>query len=327
MIDCAMIEKELKSGTHIIIQFYDNNYNDKMLSELNELCSKNNENFSIRFYGDYSSIFNCKTLEKISNVKSLYVDCLRKVENIESLTKLKHLQLLSLGVYELKDSEILKADNLKNLKELIIDETKTRGINLEYLKEYEKLERLFIFGHTKNIESIGHLSALEFLRLGSISKVSVDFINRLSKLKTLQFTLGGRENINELEENEIEDLEIIRVRGFNDFTNVTNFKKLRNLLIEDQIRLLELNFDRGLEELENLKILNCKTFTSLTGLENLPKLNQLRIYKANIDFNSFIKQKRPESLKILWFYTTKTKSNKEIIEELTKMGYSDGREM
>jgi len=34
MIDCAMIEKELESDIHISIRFYDNNYNDKMLSEL-----------------------------------------------------------------------------------------------------------------------------------------------------------------------------------------------------------------------------------------------------------------------------------------------------
>lgn len=79
---------------------------------------------------------------------------------------------------------------------------------------------------------------LQFLSLNSISKNSINFINDLEKLKTLKFILGGRENINEIEENKIESLEIVRVRGFSELSNMSKFNQLRNLLIEDQIKCL-----------------------------------------------------------------------------------------
>lgn len=326
MIDYNLVEAELKNGAQVIVQFSGEVYSDKLLSEINDFCAKYNENFSVRFYGFYSSVFDCKTVEKIPQVKSLYIDCLMKAENLGSLTTLQYLKLLSIGIYQLDDTEILKADNFKNLKELIISETKIKSINLMYLKEYQHLQSLFINGHTKNIDAIGELSNLDYLSLASISKVPISFVNKLKKLKTLRIILGGRENIDEIEENEIEYLEIIRVRGFNKFKNVSHFKKLRDLLIEDQIRLVEINFDKPLCELEDIKVLNCKTFNSLTGLDNLPKLHQLRIYQTNLDFKTFIKQKRPESLKILAFYTTKEKVDKEIKEELKQLGYTDGLE-
>jgi protein phosphatase 1 regulatory subunit 7 len=323
VIDHNSVETELKNDAQVIVQFSGKVYSDKMLNEINDLCSKYNENFSVRFYGFYSSVFDCKVVEKIPRVKSLYIDCLMKAENLDSLTTLQYLKLLSIGVYQLEDTEILKADNFKNLKELIISETKTKSINLKYLKEYQNLQSLFINSHTKNIDAVGELSNLEYLSLASISKVPISFVNKLKKLKTLRIILGGRENIDEIEENEIEYLEINRVRGFNKFKNVSNFKKLRDLLIEDQIQLGELNFDKPLSDLEDIKILNCKTFNSLTGLEKLPKLHQLRIYQTSLDFKTFIRQKRPESLKILAFYTTK-KVDKEIKEELKQLGYTDG---
>jgi protein phosphatase 1 regulatory subunit 7 len=138
--------------------------------------------------------------------------------------------------------------------------------------------------------------------------------------------LGGRENLDEIEENEIETLQIIKVRAFNNFNDISNFKKLKNLLIEDQIQLSELNFDKESSTLEDFKLINCKTFNSLTGLEKLNSLKQLRIYKTEINFEEFIKQDFPKSLDILAFYTAKTKIDKEIKAHLSKLGYKYGFE-
>jgi protein phosphatase 1 regulatory subunit 7 len=325
-IDRNLIESELKCGKHVIIQFSNETYSERLLMELNDLCFRNDEYLGIRFFGHHTTPFDCKTVEKIPNIKSLYIDCLTNAENMNSLTYLQSLKMLSIGVFELKDTEILKADNLKKINILIFSETRTKAINLEYLKEYKDLNTLIICGHAKNIEAIGELSNLEFLSLNSISKTPINFVNKLKKLKTLKLILGGKENINEIEENKIETLEIIRVRGFKGLSNLKNFKRLRNLLIEDQIGISELNFDQALEDLVDLKVLNCKSLTSLTGLENLPSLKQLRISRTNIDFDSFVKQQKPESLKILAFYTSKSKIDREINERLNKLGYWNGLE-
>jgi protein phosphatase 1 regulatory subunit 7 len=322
-IDLDFIDKELKANKHVIVQFSDKTYTDKQLSILDGLCEKYNTDFGVRFYGHYSCSFDFKTVLKLPNVKCLYTDCLLKADNITAIGELDKLDKLSLGVFELKETEILNTENLKHVSELIITETRTKALNLDYLGDYKKLKFLIIGEHKKNIEAIGEISDLEFLSLNSIKNTPIGFVNRLNKLRTLRFILGGRENIQEIEENEIENLELVWIRGFNDLGNISMFKKLKTLLIEDNIQLPKIHFDQELKELKDLKILNCKTLQSVTGLNRLTALEQLRIYKTAIEFDTFIKDEFPNSLKTFAFYTSKKKVDDIIRKTLDKRGYKE----
>ena len=322
-IDLRLIESQIKNGDRVIVQFSDTIYSDRMLAKLDKLCSKYDKNFSIRFYGHYSKVFDCKVVRKIPNVKSLDIDCIIKAENVEYISKLENLERLSLGIYELKETEILDSENFNNLTELIIGETKTKAFNLEYLTKLKRLKFLIISGHTKNINSVSELTELEYLGLNSISKVKLGFINSLKKLRTLNFVLGGRENLDEIEENNIEELQIIRVRGLNSLKNISKFNSLKTLLIEDQIKMEQLDFDKPNPNLTDFKLINCNTFKKLTGIYNLKSLKHLRIYKTAINFDSFIKQPFPESLKILAFYTTKSKIDTIIRVKLDELNYTE----
>jgi protein phosphatase 1 regulatory subunit 7 len=111
------------------------------------------------------------------------------------------------------------------------------------------------------------------------------------------------------------------IRGLSDLSNIGNFKMLKTLQIQDQIRLANLHLGKGLTQLTDLKILNCKTLDLVTGVENLSSLQHLRIFQTNLDFDQFIKQSFPSSLKALAFYTNKIKVDAQIKERLTKMGY------
>ncbi|WP_139337774.1 hypothetical protein [Pontibacter indicus] len=309
----------------VVIQFSEKVYDDKILAELNALCARNSELLEIRFYGHYEDnrYFDSQILEKLPDVKSLFVDCLYHAKNLTFLTKLKHLHTLSLGFFELKETEILNSENLKSLQKLLLSDTRTKALNLEYLREYQNLKYLICCSHTKNIEAIGELKNLEYLSLNSISKAPIGFVNNLKKLKTLKLILGGRSDIYEIEDNDIEELEIIRVRGFNELKNITRFKKLKKLQIEDQIQLTELVFDKTLHHLEEVTILNCKSFSLLDGLENLERLSRLWIYKTGLDFDNLVEKRLPKSLKTFGFYTSKVKIDKEIQIKIKSLGYQN----
>ena len=113
---------------------------------------------------------------------------------------------------------MLNKEEVNNLNQLL-QSTEVDNVKLAFalLENYKDLNYLIICGHTKNIDVVGKLTELEYLGLNSISKVKLDFVNKLKRLKSLHFVLGGRENLDEIEENEIETLEIIRVRAFNSF--------------------------------------------------------------------------------------------------------------
>jgi protein phosphatase 1 regulatory subunit 7 len=323
-IDEVLIEQYLKEYKKITIQFSTKTYNEHLLTQIDQLCLKHDDNLVIRFYGNNGDSFDCDAVSSIPNVRALNIDCLTKAHNMEAITKLLYLKRLGIGVYEMKETELLSAKNIQTVHELNLGETKTKAFNLEYLKDYKNLSSLGVSSHTKNIDAISTLSDLNSLRLSSITKTSLSFVNALKRLKVLGIFLGGRENIHEILENEIESLELVWIRGLNDLSNIGNFRKLKTLHIEDHIRLPHIHFDRPLPELTDLKVLNCKTLTSLTGLENLQALNHLRISQTNIDFEQFIHQPLPSLLKILAFYTTKSKVDAQIKKELNKMGYVDG---
>lgn len=319
-LDPVQIEQDLRCGNQVIVQFSHPQFYGSILEEVDELCARWDENFGVRFYGHDSLSFDCHTLLRIPRAKMLVLNCLAKAHNTDALASLDHLHSLSLGIYELENSEILGIDTLRSLRILNMVSEK-RMLNLDYLKEYAHLEQLHIGGKVKNMDAIGLLEGLHYLALDSISKLPLHFINRLRKLKHLRILHGGRENIQEVAENEIEGLEIMRVRGLHDLTTITAFQGLKSLVIGDQIQLREISFDQEMKALEELSITNCKGLTHLTGMERLPSLRKLRISKTAIDFDSFINQKLPNTLSTVEFATSKSKADKEIQESLVKLGF------
>ena len=317
-----LFESELNSGKKVIVQFSEGKHSPHLYDELNEFCQKLSNEFSIRFYGYHSDGFDCSILRRIPNVRSLSINCLNKALNIEALTGLQNLERLNLGIEELRETEILGSSNFKSLLELTIGQTKTRALNLEYLTDFKDLKILINCGHKKNIEAIGDLENLNYLSFNSVGKVGLEFVNKLAKLRTLKFILGGRENINELKGNVIENLEIIQVRGFKDAGFVNNFKALKSLLIEDQIQLLNVDFIKRLEYLETLRLMNCKNCNSLTGLDKLPNLKSLVVSRTGINFDEFIEQPLPGSIENLKYLTSKSKIDKEIEHKLKERGYN-----
>lgn len=319
-IDRSALEKKWNAGHPIIVQFSRPVYTEEILGELDELCAKVDDRLTVRFYGHYSVPFDFRTLLLVPRVKSLYLDCLREVSHTEELARLEHLYRLNLNVYELEESEILQSVNLRSLRELGVHSDK-KTINVEYVKEIRGLNTLHAGGKVKNADAIGDVAGLETLALNLGGKVPLDFVNRLGRLKRLSLLGGGRENLDEIAENGIENLRIDRVTGFSSFGNLGNFKALRELRIEDQPRLTELHFDALLERLEDIMIVNCKTLSSFTGLENLPSLRKLVLYKMAIDFDTFIQQQRPNTLSFFTFTTGMAKVDREIQRTLDELGY------
>lgn len=323
-IDSRSILNQINGDDEVIIQFSETVTDLKLLQQINDLCKAGSRNLCVRFYGHYKTGLDCSVLKHLPDVKSLYLDCLHSASNFSELRKLNSLEKLNVGIYELDEKDFLSWENLKGVSFLCLVDTRKNNLDLRYLNEYPNVENLFLNGHTKNIDAIGTMSKLSELSLCIPSKASVSFVNQLSKLRQLRLILGGRANLEEIQNYGIEELEIVRVRGFSSFDNLSEFTKLKRLLIEDQIQIKKVSIAKELPNLVDFKILNCKTLAQLEGVHHLTALHQLRIYRTAIEFSDFVKQEFPKSLRILAFYTAKAKINKAIKDELGKLGYVDG---
>lgn len=320
-IDPANIAELIEGGSRVIVQYSKSGYCAQQLALLNQLAKTHGRSFEIRFYGHYSEIFDASVLQFIPDAKCVSIDCLLRASNVEALSKIHDLVELNIGVFELEDSEILQHCNYSSLKSLTLGDTKKCNINISHISKCINLERFHTTGHTKNISTICSLPLLQSLSLSSIKKKdSIDFVSKIPGLKELRLILGGRISISDITSAQLKSLEIIRVQGLEEIGNLGRFENLESLLIEDQIKVATIVVGPN-PCLKDIKIINCKTLERIAGVTELNALSSLRISRTAIDYEKFIAESKPKSMKTLAFYTGKNKQDLEIRKDLERRGF------
>ena len=304
------------------IQFSKSGQSKALLKSINTLCKVFGKKLPIRFYAHYQNDFDASVLEHLPDVQWLLVDCLHEISNPEKLFELPKLKKLSFGVYNYHTQDFLNHLDIEKLEQLTIGETKKRNFDLSPLREGNQIRSLSVVGHDKNIDAIGEMEDLEALSLHSIGKkVRLDFVSSIAKLKTLKITLGGRENIDEIKHLLLRELEIIRIRGFDDLGDLSRFPHLRRLHIEDQIKILSISLQNP--DLNELKVLNCKSLNELNGLEALKKINHVRCYRTSLDYESLSQLNWAQSLKVLALYSGNNKRDEALRRQLDSKGFKE----
>jgi hypothetical protein len=321
-LDRDRLDRMVANGVRPILQFSGPETSDAVLDEVNALCAQHGDSVDVRFYGFYSSSFDCRTLRSLPAVSSLLLDCLQHAEHIEELFALKNLKALSLGIHHLDMPSILASPAFKRLERLSVGPTKRGNISLAPLAEMTQLRKLHVSQETE-IEALGECAQLRSLQLGSIGRsVRLGFVNRLEKLESLRLLLGGRDDIREIQHAGLRELEIVRVKGFSGVEPAA-FPNLQKLLIEDQIRLTGLAFTERSGRLTLLCLINCKKLEHLHGLARLQALRELRISRSALDFDALLKGGLPEHLTVFFFYSGKRNSDAIIRQRLNGLGYRE----
>lgn len=180
-----------------------------------------------------------------------------EIRNEIELTKLRKLKKLSFGVYRFDENNFLDQLPLENLSSVSLVENAKANFDLKPLQKCAQLIDLYISGHRKNIEVLGSLPALKSLRLNSIRKEQrLSFLCKIGALRSLTLLLGGRTDIEEVQHASLEELAILRVRGFENLGSLSRFPGLRRLQIDDQLQLHSILIDAP--RLEDLVVYNCK---------------------------------------------------------------------
>jgi hypothetical protein len=322
-INPVCIAKHIEAGERVIVQYSRSCYSEQQLNLLNHLAKRFGRSLEIRFYGHYSQVFDASVVRLIPDVQCVSIDCLTEASNLEALSNLQNLVELSLGIFELKDTDILSHCNPLSLKALSLGNTRKCNIDLHHLSKCVNLERLHTTGHTKSISTICNLPLLQALSLSSIQKKdNIDFVSNIKTLKSLRLILGGRPSIAHITPPQLESLEVIRVQGLEDIGELGRFEKLESLLIEDQIRLADIKVGPN-SKLMKINIINCKKLEKIAGIDRLKMLASLRVSSTSIDYDRFVAKSMPSSLKTFTFYTGKSKRDSEIRLDLENRGFLD----
>ncbi|MBI3675999.1 MAG: hypothetical protein HY243_05220 [Proteobacteria bacterium] len=316
------IQLVLDQGSAPIVQFSTPGYSPELLRGLNQLCIEFGTDLELRFYGHYGDKFDAAALTYLPDVRSLSVDCLQQIANEDSLSRLSRLERLSFGVYRFNKSNFLQSLPLQHIRELSLSETELRNFDLAPLKNGARLTNLFIQGHTKNIDALAALPGLKVLSLSSMpARQELSLIKRIVKLQSLTLILGGRSTIHELSHDQLQSLEIIRVRGLESLGDLHRFPRLAQLHVEDQLQLRTI--DLFGVQLRELFVHNCKNLNQITNLEKQSHLAHLRISRTKLDLDKLLANNWPEPMTVLALYSGSTTWNKKTRAILDQRGYRE----
>lgn len=320
-LDMAAIDAAAADGRQVIVQFDTLGQPAPLLAELDAAARRHGTALTVRIYGYESRVFDAAIVRALPHVASLALDYHRCATNLDALGELPHLKQLSLGVYELAQQDILALENLHQLVHLSLGEAAHDKLDLSPLRHYASLASLALDGHSRHLDTLAQLPALQTLSLFRIkNKVALDFLGDVAQLQQLRLQLGARESIASIEAPLLHKLELIRVRGLAQLGQLQRFPLLRQLWVEDQIRLEQLDL-AGNRALETLHLHTCKSLASVTGLAALPSLQKLSISETALEPDALLAQALPASLREMRFRTGKAKRDREISGKLKELGF------
>lgn len=205
----------------------------------------------------------------------------------EDIQDLKFYQFLpdvrnvSISFYDTKDFTLLASN--KRLLKFGIEETKSKAVDISFIKDFRNLQALYVDGMKKGLESISFLKNLQELTLRGVKLDSLDFLKSTPELRKLRLLYGSYEDLNALGKLEnLKHLEISRVRKIENFIFINELSKLESLIIEGQTGLEELP---KFENKENLEYLSISNNRNLRDISNIDKFKNLKVFWISFSEN------------------------------------------
>jgi immunity protein 26 of polymorphic toxin system len=235
-----------------VVQF-DRLLTDADFERLSDWMARHPE-MMLRVYGSYDgSIRDLEFLRFFPTLRRFDADAL--YSRITSLDGLRHLP--------------------EDLEELAIGDTTPR-LDLSILGRFRQLKSLWVEGHTKHIEVIGELTALERLSIRSITIPDLSVMLPLRSLKALEIKLGGTRDLRLLPRiGEVRYLELWLIRGLDDIAPIGQTTSLRSAFLQALKRVERLPDFSGTPDLRRVHLMQMKGLRDLRPLATAPALEEL----------------------------------------------------
>ena len=242
---------------------------------------RHRSDFEVRFYGFYKTTCDLRMLQYIPSVKRLVVNCLSgEVDGVDEIGRLKNLVNLTVGIQCLSDFTFL--DGLPpSLEVLHLEEAKSKTLSLKPLRRFQKLRRLYIERHHKDLNVVSELGSLEEVVLRYVTVPSLSFLNSLQKLRLLDLKLGGTKNLDILGDlANLKQLEIWQVSKLANLDDVVKAKNLRVLYLQDLPNVTQLPSFAPMKELRELHFNHLKGLKNIVPVTEAPRLEWLTLTSA-----------------------------------------------
>lgn len=247
---------------------------DKEIELLELVVFSKRPDISLRVYGHYGETCDLSFIQRIPSLRRFSADCLMDAKGIDVVTQLKNLEHLGVGIFNLDNFDFLDKIN-SNLKELYLQQTRSKKPKISSIQRFEQLEYLYLEGQQKGIEAISNLRKLEKIVLRSISTNNVDYLKNLEHLWSVDIKLGGIKDLSGLTNlKSIKYLELWQVRDLADLSFISKLETLQNIFIQSQKQLTRLPDFSNNKKLRRIYLENLKGLNDFSTLKNAPSLKE-----------------------------------------------------
>lgn len=189
---------------------------------------------------------------------------------IDYIPNVKNLKIQS---FLTKDFSPLRQKS--DLTQLLISETKSSAVDVEFISEFKELKTLSIDGMKKGIPKIELLENIENLNLRGVKLKDLTFIKNLVKLRLLKLMFGHYDDLSVLSDlPNLVYLGLSRVRGIEDYRFLINQSTIEFLHFEGMTGIEVLPSLSGTRALRKIYIENMTRLTDVACLSEADKLEE-----------------------------------------------------
>ena len=276
---------------------------------------------------------NKQTWETLNEFFSKYPDIgLRVVwyecQDLSFYKLIPNIRKFTIATYKIKDYSILKTNT--KLKHFGIEETKSKAVDISFIKEFKDLESLYVDGMKKGLENVEHLSKLKTLTFRGVKLENLDFLTELKKLEELNLLFGSYKNLDSISKlKQLKSIEFSRVRQIPNFDFLNSFENLEKIDFEGMSQMESIPDLSKLEKLKRIHIHNNLRLKDIKPVGEIPNLKLLQLSFAENQKSSERKSLISQSVEVLMksksleytniLHWTDEKKTKELTEKGIKM--------
>lgn len=203
-------------------------------------------------------------------------------QDLSFYSHIPNIRKFTIASYNTKDySKLLTNTKLKHLG---IEETKSKAVDLSFIKEFKDLESLYIDGMKKGLENVKYLKKIKQLTFRGVKMDDLEFLSDLNNLEELNLLFGSYKSLNSVAKlKQLKSIEFSRVRQIPNFDFLNSLENLESIEFEGMSKMEKMP---NLSKLTRLKKIHINNNLRLQDIKSIEKITNLKLIQLSFAENS-----------------------------------------
>lgn len=198
------------------------------------------------------------------------------IQDLSFYKEIPNVRNFTIATFNIKDySQLLSNTKLQHFG---IEETKSKAVDVSFIKEFKDLESLYVDGMKKGLEHVQNLKKLKILTFRSVKMDNLNILTELNNLEELNLLFGSYKNLESVSKlKKLKSIEFSRVRQIPDFDFLNSLESLEKIEFEGMSKMEQIPNLSKLTKLKRIHIHNNLRLRDIKAIGEIPNLKCLQL--------------------------------------------------